>query len=130
MTRGPPGRRLHAATTYHLARLGAYGVMAYAAGRRTREIGVRLALGAEPVSVVWLFLRRGVALTALGLALGSPFAFATARAVQGLLFNVSPWAASVWTTLPLALAAAILLASYVPAWRASRIDPVTALRYE
>jgi predicted permease len=113
-----------------MAALGAYGVIAYAVGQRTREIGVRLALGAKPGMVAWLFLRRGVALTALGLAFGAPLALATARAVQSLLFNLSPWTGSMWSTLPLALAAAILSASYVPAWRASRTDPVTALRYE
>jgi len=121
---------LFAATALLMACLGAYGVMAYAAGRRTREIGVRLALGALGADVVWLFMRRGVLLTAIGLLAGVPLAFATARAVEGLLFDVSPWAPGVWALTPLALAGAILLASYLPALRASRTDPARALRHE
>jgi predicted permease len=121
---------LFAVASLLMACLGAYGVMAYAAGRRTREIGVRLALGAKAADVQWLFLRRGLALVGIGLALGTPLAVATARAVESLLYGVSPWSIAVWTGLPLALAGAILLASYAPAWRASRTDPMTALRDE
>jgi len=118
------------ATALLIAVVGAYGVMAYGAGQRTREIGVRLALGARAGHVLWLVMRRGVALTAIGLALGVPLAIATARAVQSLLFDVSPWSPAVWAGVPLALAAAILAASYLPARHASRIDPAGALRQE
>ncbi len=117
-------------TALLIASVGAYGVMAYGAGQRTREIGVRLALGARASHVLWLVLRRGVVLTALGVTLGLPLAAVTARAVQSLLFDVSPWSPSVWAGVPLALAAAILAASYLPARRASRIDPAVALRQE
>jgi predicted permease len=121
---------LFALASLLMACLGAYGVMAYAAGRRTREIGVRLALGAKPSEVRWLFMRRGAALVGVGLAVGAPLAVATARAVESLLYGVSPWSIGVWAGLPLVLASAILAASYLPAWRASRTDPMTALRYE
>jgi hypothetical protein len=111
-----------------MACLGAYGVMAYSAAQRTREIGVRLALGATGRDVVWLFLRRGIVLTALGLVVGAPLAFATARSVAALLYQVSPWSAPVWIGTPLTLILALLAASYLPAWRASRTDPAVALR--
>jgi len=121
---------LFGATALLIASVGAYGVMAYGAGQRAREIGVRLALGARAGHVLWLVMRRGVLLTALGVAVGVPLAVLTARAVQSLLFDVSPWSPAVWAGVPLALAAAILAASYLPARRASRIDPAVALRQE
>lgn len=121
---------LFGVTALLIASVGAYGVMAYGAGQRTREIGVRLALGARAGHVLWLVMRRGVLLTAIGVALGLPLAAATARAVQSMLFDVSPWSPAVWAGVPLALAVAILAASYLPARRASRIDPAVALRQE
>ena len=117
-------------TALLMACVGAYGVMAYGAAQRTREIGVRIALGAKARDVLWLFMRRGVRLTLAGLVLGVPLAILTARAVQSLLFDVSPWSPSVWVGVPLALAAAILAASYLPARHASRVDPAVALRQE
>lgn len=113
-----------------MACLGAYGVMAYSTAQHTREIGVRLALGATGRDVVWLFLRRGVLLTALGLALGAPLAFATARSLAALLYRVSPWSPSIWVGTPLVLGLALLAAGFLPAWRASRTDPALALRQD
>lgn len=113
-----------------LASLGLYGVVAYAVSRRTREIGIRLALGARRREVLLLVLRRGMALPALGIALGVPLALAVAHIIRGMLYGVSPLdPLSVLLSLSLLLAVA-LLACYVPARRAARIDPMVALRCE
>ncbi len=114
--------------TLALSGIGLYGLLAYAVTRRTPEIGVRIALGAQAREVRWLILRQSVLLVAAGLALGVPAAYASAGFVESLLFGLSPYD-------PRALAAGVvimllvgLLAAYIPARRASRIDPLTALR--
>jgi len=119
-----------AITALLMACLGTYGVTSSSAGQRTREVGVRLALGAKAGDVVWLFMRRGITLTAIGLVLGVPLAVATARALGALLYDVSPWSPAVWAGVPLALVGVILTASYLPARRASQTDPAVALRQE
>jgi predicted permease len=111
-----------------LASLGVYGLMAFAATERTREIGVRLALGATGADIVRLLLSRGARIAVLGLGVGLPLAMTTARLVEGLLFEVSPWRATPWIAVPLLLTAAVLAANYLPARRASRTDPAEALR--
>jgi putative ABC transport system permease protein len=103
---------------------------AYWAAQRTREIGVRLAIGADRRDILRLLLGRGAWLALAGVAVGTPLAIAAARGVEGLLYRVSPWDAAVWTTMPIALVLAVLLASFAPARRASRIDPALALRHE
>ena len=113
-----------------LACIGAYGLMAYAARQRVREIGIRLTLGSTPGQIVKLLLGRGVRLAGAGLLVGLPLAVLGARAIEGLLFGVSVWSASTWVLLPLSLLAAVLLACYLPARRASRTDPADALRVE
>jgi predicted permease len=113
-----------------LACVGAYGLTAYWAAQRTREIGVRLAIGADRRDILRLLLGRGAWLALAGVAVGTPLAIAAARGVEGLLYRVSPWDAAVWTTMPIALVLAVLLASFAPARRASRIDPALALRHE
>jgi predicted permease len=113
-----------------LASIGLYGVMAFAVARRTREIGVRLALGAMRGSVVWLVMREVLLLVGLGLAVGIPAALALGRFIAAQLFGVKandPWVAGI-AAIVLSLIAAI--AGLVPARRASRIDPLLALRYE
>jgi ABC-type antimicrobial peptide transport system permease subunit len=104
--------------------------MAFVVARRTKEIGVRLALGAMPGSVVWLVMREVLLLLGLGLAMGIPAALALSRFISAQLFGVKgndPWVAAMAVIL-LSLIAAI--AGLVPARRASRIDPLLALRYE
>jgi predicted permease len=113
-----------------LASIGLYGVMAFMVARRTKEIGVRLALGAMRGSVVWLVMREVLLLVGLGLAVGIPAALALGRFVSAQLYGVKandPWVAAIAVVL-LSLIAA--LAGLVPARRASRIDPLLALRYE
>jgi predicted permease len=119
-----------AATALLLACLGAYGLTAQGAARRTREMGVRVVLGATRQGVLWLLLGNSLKLAGLGVAIGLPLAAAGARLVQGLLFGLSPWAPSAWVQVIVALAVSVALASYLPARRASQIDPAVSLREE
>jgi putative ABC transport system permease protein len=104
--------------------------MAYTVSERTREIGIRMALGAERVDVLRMVMRRGIVVTAAGLAIGFAIAFMLARILSSLIFGVSATDWQIFFGISLALAAAALTASYVPARRATRVDPVIALRYE
>ena len=113
-----------------LASLGLYGVLAHAVTRRTSEIGVRMALGATRGSVLRGVLARGLALTATGLVLGLTFAVLSGRALAALLYGVSAQDITTLLMVAVVLIAVALLASWVPARRATRIDPVAALRVE
>lgn len=117
-----------AGATLLLACIGAYGIAAFSVTYRRREIGVRLAVGATAGDVLRLFLSGGVRLAAIGVAVGIPLALVTARALETSLFRVSPWEASIWLGPPLALLSVVTIASYLPARRASRVDPVSVLR--
>jgi ABC-type antimicrobial peptide transport system permease subunit len=113
-----------------LACIGIYGVLAYLTGQRVPEIGVRMALGARPVDVRWMVLRQGLGMILAGTAAGTLAAFAAARLLQHLVEGMLPVEISTFAvTIPLLIAAA-LFASLVPALRASRVDPMTALRQE
>jgi hypothetical protein len=113
-----------------LAAIGLYGVMAYSVARRTREIGLRMALGAERGHVVWLVMREVTLLAGIGIAVALPVAYGLGRAVNSQLYGVQPADFGVLAggTVLLALVAGV--AGYVPARRASRVDPLVALRYE
>ena len=113
-----------------LAGIGLYGILAFAVAARTRELGVRIALGASRVTVIGLVVRKGMALTAAGLALGAAGAVAAGRALQSLLFDTTALDAQTFVAVPLVLGGVALVASYLPAYRASRIDPIAALRDE
>jgi predicted permease len=113
-----------------LAALGLYAVMSYAVLRRTREIGIRMALGAERGRVLWLVLREVAILAAVGVALGLPSALGLARLVSSQLYGLSPADPPTLALATLVLAAVAFLAGYLPASRATRVDPLTALRYE
>ena len=113
-----------------LSAVGLYGVKAYSVSRRTREIGIRMALGAQRATVQRMILREGSAMLAVGLALGLLLAFATGRIVSSLLYEVSALDPIAFTIAPVVLAAAGLLATWLPARRATRISPMAALRTE
>ena len=113
-----------------LSVIGIYGVMAYAVSQRTRELGIRMALGASRADVVRLVVAQGLRLTLMGVAFGLVASFAVTRLIVSLLYSVSPTDIVTFTVVPLLLAVAALAASYLPALRATRIDPMTALRYD
>ena len=111
-----------------LASVGLYGTLAHAVARRTREIGVRVALGAEPGKMIAMVLREAMILTAIGLAIGLPLAIGVGHALRAFLFGVPPGDAITLAASCLVLTIVALLAAYVPARRASRIDPGAVLR--
>jgi putative ABC transport system permease protein len=113
-----------------LSVIGLYGVKAYSVARRTREIGIRMALGAQRGAVQRMILREGATLLAAGLALGLLLALATGKIVSSMLYEVSAVDPIAFTAAPLLLAAAGLLATWLPARRATRISPMAALRTE
>jgi len=109
---------------------GIYGVISYSVSQRTREIGIRMALGAQRQEVTQLFVRHALALTAVGITCGLAAAFALARVMGSLLFEVSPIDPATYVSVCLGLTAAALFASYLPALRATLVNPVAALRAE
>jgi putative ABC transport system permease protein len=113
-----------------LASVGVYGVMSYSVSERTHEVGIRMAMGATGAAIHRLIIGDGMRLTVIGIALGLPVAFLLARAMSSLIFGVSASDKFAFIGLPLILASVAVLASYLPARRAVRVDPLTALRYE
>jgi predicted permease len=110
--------------------IGIYGVISYAVSQRTREIGIRLALGAQKNELKWMFVRSALLLTAVGVAIGAGTAAALMQLMKSLLFGISPLDPFTYITVPLVLAASAALASYLPARRAAAVNPVEALRAE
>jgi ABC-type antimicrobial peptide transport system permease subunit len=113
-----------------IACVGLYGTMAYTVGRRTNEIGIRIALGAGRGTVIWMVLRQVCVLAVLGLAISLPIALGTSRLVASFLFNTQPNDPVALTVAVSVLLTAALLAGYGPARRASRISPMSALRQD
>jgi ABC-type antimicrobial peptide transport system permease subunit len=113
-----------------LSVIGVYGVLAYLVAQRRNEIGLRLAIGASPADVVWLFLREGAALTLIGVVAGLAGAMAAGRWISAFLFGVAPADPATLAMVVCALAGAAACATYVPARRAAAVDPSEALRAE
>ena len=113
-----------------LASIGLYGNLSYAVARRTNEIGIRMALGADRKAVLEMILRESLLLIGVGIAIGLPLALAAARLIQSTLYGVPFFSPAIFSSAILVLTCVGLLAAVLPARRASRIDPLTALRYE
>jgi predicted permease len=113
-----------------IACVGLYGTMAYTVARRTGEIGIRMALGAQRGTVVWMVLRQALVLAVAGLAIGVPTALSISRFVESFLFDVKPNSPAALVLAVAILLSAALVAGYVPARKASRIDPMIAVRHE
>ncbi|MGA3323139.1 MAG: ABC transporter permease [Terriglobia bacterium] len=113
-----------------LAAIGLYGLISYTVARRTSEIGLRMALGATPSEVLWLILRKSLTLVLLGVGLGTALALASTRLVSSLLYGLDATNPLIYAAATLLLGAVAVLASYIPAHRATKVDPMVALRYE
>jgi putative ABC transport system permease protein len=113
-----------------LAAIGIYGLMTYSVQQRTQEIGIRMALGASPGSVRKMVVLQGMRLAAVGVVIGVAAALALTRFMAGLIYGVKTWDPVVFVTIAVLLGTVSWLATYIPARRASRVDPMVALRYE
>ncbi len=121
---------LFAAAALVLASLGVYGVVSYSVALRTNEMGIRMALGAGGADILVTIVRQAMAPVAMGLLAGLVASLAAGRLLAGLLYGVTAADATTIVSVMLTLAAAAAAASVIPAWRATRVDPLTALRYE
>src|SRR5262249_47990788 len=121
---------LFSALALVLAGIGIYGVISYSVAQRTQEIGIRMALGARREDVMTMILLQGARIAAAGVAIGVLGAFALTRYLEKLLFAVSPADPATFASVAFVLVLVAMLASYIPARRTLRIDPMTALRYE
>jgi predicted permease len=119
-----------AAVALALAALGLYGVLAFSVAQRTRELGVRIALGAQRADLLWMVVNNGLKLALIGIALGIGGGFLVAKMIASLLFGVSPTDIPTFAGVGVVLCGVALAASYIPALRATRVDPMVALRYE
>jgi len=113
-----------------LAMIGLYGTLAYAVTRKTHEIGIRMALGAKPTNVLGMVLRQGITLTLIGVAFGVVATFGATRLISSMIFGVSPYDPLTFVAVAAILSIVALLACYIPARRAMKVDPMVALRYE
>jgi len=110
--------------------VGLYGVISYTVVQQTREVGIRLALGADRAGILRMVVGSGVLLSAIGIGIGLAASFLLTRVIASLLYGVSPWDPLTFIAVPVTLIAMATLASYLPARRAAQVDPMVALRYE
>ncbi len=113
-----------------LASIGVFGIISFTVNQQTREFGIRIALGARPQDLLWWVVRRGLALAAIGILIGLPAAWATARLMRSLLLGVSTADPLTFASVTLLLSAAAFAACVIPARRAARVDPIISLRCE
>jgi putative ABC transport system permease protein len=113
-----------------MAAVGIYGVMSYSVLQRTHEIGVRMALGAQRADVLKMMLKQGIVLGITGVAVGLVGSFGLTRVIATLLFDVAATDQTTFAAVAFGLFAITFLESYIPAWRATKVDPLVALRYE
>jgi putative ABC transport system permease protein len=113
-----------------MAAIGIYGFMAYSVQQRTQELGIRMALGAQAPNIRNMVIRQGMVLAIIGVVIGIGGAFWLTRFLAGFLFGVKAWDPTAFVATPLLLSAVALLAVWIPAYRATRVDPMTALRFE
>ena len=113
-----------------LAAIGIYGLMAYSVQQRTQEIGIRMALGASPENVRKMVVLQGMRLAAIGVVIGVAAALGLTRFMAGLIYGVKTWDPTVFISVAVLLSAVSWFATYIPARRASRVDPMVSLRYE
>jgi len=121
---------LFAAVALLLAAIGIYGLMAYSVQQRTQEIGIRMALGASPKGVRKMVVYQGMLLAAIGVGIGVAAALGLTRFMSGLIYGVKTWDPAVFVSVAVLLSAVSWFATYIPARRASRVDPMVSLRYE
>ena len=121
---------LFALTALTLAMVGIYGVIAYSVVQRTREIGVRIALGAQRLDVLWMVLRQAVVMGIAGVAIGTLGSFYATRALDSLVFGITPRDPATFSAVALLLLGVAFVAALIPALRATRVDPSSALRAE
>jgi ABC-type antimicrobial peptide transport system permease subunit len=119
-----------AALAAGLAAMGLYGLVSYMVARRTSEIGLRMALGASPSAVLWLIFRESLALIATGVVLGLTLGLAATRLVSSMLYGLAATSPLIFASATLLLGTVAALATYLPARRATKVDPMVALRYE
>jgi putative ABC transport system permease protein len=113
-----------------LASVGICGLLAYMVGQRTHEIGVRMALGAMPSTIGKMIVSRGAGLAGIGVGIGLILSGMMAPLISSLLYGVRPLDPEVFVAVPVILMVVVLVASYIPAWRAARVSPIVALRRE
>jgi putative ABC transport system permease protein len=123
-----PALRINVRENAILAAIGVYSVMSYSVAQRTHEVGVRMALGAQQQHVLRMIVGQGLRLILIGVALGATAALAVTRVISNLLFGVTATDPTTFVAVPLLLIAVALLASYLPARRALKVDPIVALR--
>jgi ABC-type antimicrobial peptide transport system permease subunit len=121
---------IFAGVALFLAAIGIYGLMAYSVQQRTQEIGIRMALGASPEHVRKMVVLQGMRLAAIGVVIGVAAALGLTRFMAGLIYGVKTWDPTVFATVAVLLSAVAWFATYIPARRASRVDPMVSLRYE